>query len=357
MSNQFLFLILFFVSIILPKTLLAQSTEHAGTIVKVQGTVDVYTHPSKSPQGVSPRILYDNEYYTTIPAKLGHKVVAGDVIRTGNGAKARIVYKNGDQFNVGEGTEYRVTVLRTNIEGKDKSVINMMRGQLRAIISKEGPRNNMEVKTQNASMGVRGTDFFVAQNGNLGKAEVSVLRGEVEVKIAPPKVETTKKETTSSLAKAEVISVKPGFSAQWQAPATEEKKSDNNKATTSAPEPIKANTIVLQKTTQTDLIKIQQNSVIPQTQVTEEKMSATVAKEMAILEKAAVETTMKDIKAHDPQLYAKLEKNNVSSVSAINSEVVKEVFQEAPKAPGKPGAAALNDLDEDAYEKYFAPEE
>ncbi len=342
-----------------------QAADHAGIIVKIQGVVEIYTNPSKNAQGVAPRILYNDEYYTVVPAKLGYKVEAGDVVRTGNDAKARIVYKNGDQFNVGEGTEYRVAVknLNSGDDKKEKSVITLMRGQLRAIISKEGPRNNMEIKTQNVSMGVRGTDFYVSKKGNMGTSEVSVLRGEVEVKISSNNSNGENKPgEQKKVATTETINVKPGFSAQWQAPIEEKKeetknnKEQNKEKTTEVVTQEKMPAIVLQKTTQTDLIEIQQSSAIQLKPTQKEEISESVAKEVAVLEQKAVETTMKDIKTHDPELYAQLSKSNITNVAAINSEVVKEVFKEAPKAPVKPGASDLKDSEEDPYKKYFSPE-
>ena len=324
--------------------------KHAGIIVKLSGDVEVYTNESKKASGPKPRVMYQNKYYSIKKARLGFKIGQNQIVKTGNDSKARIVYRNGDQFNIGEGSEYKVTIQKVS-KGKkkeEKSVINLMRGQFRAIISKKGPRNNLEVKTRHASMGVRGTDFFVAKRGNTGSAKVSVLRGEVEVKVKP---KSSHKSSSKKKKKAQVINLKPGFSAKWKPPA-EVKKSVTKKTYIEIPETL----LAIQKTTKRDLIKIQKASVIKVKPEEEKIVPDKIAEEVKRLEKAAIKTTMADIKEHDPKLYAKLKKEPAKNVAMLNTQVIKDVYEEAPKASLKPDLDDLEELEENAYEKYFTIE-
>lgn len=82
---------------------------------------------------------------------------------------------------MGEGTAYTVSCADKTQTKSSGSVVNMMRGQLRAIVSKQGPRNNMEVKTdlprwvfEELTSMLRNVAILVKQNSQFYKAEVSL---------------------------------------------------------------------------------------------------------------------------------------------------------------------------------------
>ena len=172
-------------------SLLASVTVHAGeqvgTLTQVDGTVVLYSEPSKTLQKESsglPHALFEGEYFLVRSAKAGDRVNLGNVVRTNPGAKARLVYDNGDQFNVGPASSFRIFWDKDTAEGKTR--MDLAYGKLRGIIAKGGPRSRLQIRTKAATMGVRGTDFFIAKSGATGETEVSILRGEVEVKPAAP---------------------------------------------------------------------------------------------------------------------------------------------------------------------------
>ena len=103
-------------------------------------------------------------------------------MRTGRKSKARIVYKNGDQFSVGEATSYKIVSRVTQAKEGSSTAVNLLYGKLRAVINKDGPRKNMKIKTNTAVMAIRGTDFYVDKKSSLVGAEVKVLRGTVELR-------------------------------------------------------------------------------------------------------------------------------------------------------------------------------
>src|SRR5690606_16687053 len=98
------------------------------------------------------------------------------IITTGPTSKAKVVFNNGDHFFVSENTQYKIEWKREDktIE-KDPSVISLIRGTVRGLVQKDGPRSGMKVKTSQTVMGIRGTDFHVTQS--YGQLKVSVLRG------------------------------------------------------------------------------------------------------------------------------------------------------------------------------------
>ncbi|MCO4753636.1 MAG: FecR domain-containing protein [Bacteriovoracaceae bacterium] len=291
------------------------ASPHVGIIVKLQGQAQLLTNPAHKPSGSGKSILFEGVYYDLMKARLGTKVKNGNILRTGNGAKAKVVFKNGDQFLVGEGSAYKISWARKKKQNKEQTTVELMYGAIRGVVDKDGPRHNSRVKTKDAVMGIRGTDFHIWQQGTSGDSQLSVLRGQVELK--------TKKDNKS-------LKVEKGFSAEVA-------KSG------------KSNKLSLLKTTKTDLIKIHKDSRIEKpTKVTNKKLAA----QITTLEKKASQTVLKDIKNYDPKLYKVLKSKKIEDTDQINKIVVGKVFVKAPKKKKKIGVDSLN-LDEDAYEKYF----
>jgi hypothetical protein len=315
----------------------ARASDQVGTLTQVEGDVKVFSHPSKTLQKDSgTHVLYEGEYYIAANASVGDKVDQGNIVRTAPGAKARVVFDNGDQINVGPATAMRI------FWNKDARIANtrmdLAYGKIRGIVEKGGPRSHLQIRTRTATMGVRGTDFFIADSGNDGGTEVSIMRGAVEV--------------TPKVAGAKPVEVKQGMSADVPPvnPPVAEKKAEAGKALA----PV-APAVELRKTTQEELAGIQKSSTIDK----KAEAPAAAKPEVAALEKKAVATTLKDIKIYDPKLYAALESKKPTSTDEINAHVVKELAKEAPKAPAnhKPYKSEVDDLEQGAYEKYFKQQE
>lgn len=347
--------------LLLCSQVLAANDQFVGRIIKLSGEVKIYANPSDKIVGPPPHVLYEGKYYSITPAKLGMKLDNGNILETGADSKVRLIFKNGDQFNVGEGTAYTVSWSEKAGSKQAGSIVNMMRGQLRAIVSKQGPRNNMEVRTKYASMGVRGTDFFVEKNGNAGETKLTVLRGEVSMKVAPKELPATASGKAVALHQKiepiKEVKVQSGFSASFTLSEKTEKALEAVKAENKKVElpKLKADdiTLAVEKTDKTELATIQKASVIKVEEKEKQIIDKETAKEFADLEKKAVETTLADIKQYDQDLYQKAKQMKNLTVAALNEEVVKEIHQKAPEAPGKPGESELNDLESDAYDRYF----
>ena len=300
----------------------ASASDQVGTLTQIEGEVKLFTHPSKSLQkGDGMHAFYEGEYYLVEEAKLGSRVERGNIVRTAPGAKARVVFENGDQLNVGAATAMRVF---WNKDAADASTrMDLAYGKIRGVVEKGGPRSHLQIRTRTATMGVRGTDFFIADGGSDGGTEVSIMRGAVEV---TPKPENSKP-----------IQVKQGMSADI--PAV----------------PAKAAQAIVEvhPTTQEELKGILRSSVI------EKKPEKKPSPEIAKLETKAIETTLKDIRTYDPAMYAQLESRKPASTDEINAHVIQSLMREAPKAPEnhKPHKSELDHLDQGAYEKYFKTQE
>ena len=289
--------------------------EQVGTLANLEGEVKIFAHPSKTLQKEpGTHVLFEGEYFLVEVAKTGDKMEQGNILRTAPGAKAQIIFNNGDQFNVGSATAFRI------FWDKDAKTANtrmdLAYGKVRGIVEKGGPRSHFHLRTTTATMGVRGTDFFVAGGGPDGGTEISIIRGAVEV--------------TSNEVHAKPIQVQSGFSVSL-AKTTEPKLALSE----------------LRKTTQEELRSIQKSSEISK--------GSSSNSEIANLEKKAAEVTLKDIKHYDPQLYAKLEASTDKSVTEINRQAIQTLIPEAPRAAAghAPFKSEVDNLEDQTYEKYF----
>jgi hypothetical protein len=189
-----------------------------------------------------------------------------------------------------------------------------MYGKLRGIISKESDEKKIIIKTKIATMGVRGTDFFVSDSGPKGETEITVLRGMVEVT----------NESTGKL-----LPVKTGTTAL----VTEKSE------------------ISPRDSTKEDLKTVETSS---KTEPTKETPKTVVE-----LEKKALAVTLQDIKLYQPEIYEKIKADPgiTNNVLSLNEKAVVLNAATAPSAPpkkGKPRIRELNDSDDqEIYEKYF----
>lgn len=307
------------VLLFVPSLALAADNPAVATVAQTQGKTQIFTQPSKKPHESKSlkegtMALFEGEYYVIQDAKVGDRVENGNIVRTLPGAQAKVLYDNGDQFYVGPGTAYRIAWNENAKPGKLDTKMNLMYGRLRGVVAKEGPRHKLQIKTRAATMGVRGTDFFIADNGPNGETEVSVLRGAVEV--VPAKE------------KAKPQEIKTGMSAS----VTEK--------------------LEVRQTTKEDLSGIQKASTLPAPQ-------EAAPPKIVELEKKAIDVTAKDMERYQPELFKQIsaEMGNMTQAQQLNTKMIEIVAVKAPAAPPKrrkPRITELKDTDEsDFYDKYF----
>lgn len=294
------------------------STSDTGTITRIRGDVEILSQVN---QAKTTQVYYQDRSYFLTQAQLGDEIRRGDILRTGHASIVRVVFENGDQFTVGPGSEY---TLEIQAEGQSSSLINMARGRLRGVVSSDGPRNNMEVKTRSASLGIRGTDFFV-ESPRFSQTEVTVIRGEVEIAAIDEK----------SSRPSEVIAVRSGQSGEI-------------KSTDSFQPPL------IVPTSQRRLISIQESTNIKRDE--KKDLPPQLNQRIQILEQAALETTKKDIKRHDPKLYEKLQRDpdRLKSVDDLQGVVTALAIEKAP-VDEKLSPQELKKLRNNPYREYLRP--
>ncbi len=306
------------------------------TFTQLEGRTQIFTEPSKTPyaekslkQGTM--ALFEGEYYLIQTAKLGDAVPSGSIVRTFPDAHARIVYENGDQFYVGPGTSYRIA---QKDNSKLDTDIKLLYGRLRGVISKDGPRKELKIRTRTATMGVRGTDFYVEENGLQGGTEISVLRGAVEITPSHSK-ESTRPTLLKTGMSASVLNATP-------VEKTEEKKEAEKTESK----------VEVRTTSKEDLVAVQNASEL--------KIITQANPELALLEKKAVENTVKDIELYQPEFFKKINPSELNNIQALNSKMVSLAQAVAPSVPTKkrkPKASELKENDSDVYDQYFKKSE
>lgn len=300
-----------------------------------QGEVMILASPrdqahDEVPAGYT-RSKFQGKYYLAKKALLGDGLEYESYIRTLPGARARLVYPNGDQFNVGPSTFFKIE------KGAKSDTLKMDYGMVRAVISKGGPRSNFRVRTPSAVMGVRGTDFVVeGGSGSLKGTSLTLIRGTVE--LAP-------------------IDAKGAASKPQPVTAGETAFAEKSKA----PEKFATSQAELKRV----VVLTEKSAAAPVAEA-----SGEAAEKIQKLESQARASTVKDLVqyAQSPEEKARLEKLAAGGADAraLNAAAVELRVEKAPTdSPGlkriieqirkstKRSALDLKDLEKDPYGTYF----
>jgi len=112
--------------------------------------------------------------------KTGDGVSANEVLKTGNGSAAVITFLDDTSLNVGASSTIVLDRFVYDPEGNaDDAVLNLTRGAFRFVTGKSDP-SKFEIRTQVATLGIRGTDFVVICDG-INRCGVVVATGIVKI--------------------------------------------------------------------------------------------------------------------------------------------------------------------------------
>jgi hypothetical protein len=300
-------------------------------LTQSQGDVQLFAQPSETSHAVVPagfvRSKFEGKHYLTKKVSLGDELPVEAWLRVFPGGRARLVYPNGDQINVGPGSFFKLE------DGGKTKGMKMEYGMIRAIISKQGPRSNFKVRTPSATMGVRGTDFVVEIAGAKTQTALTLIRGSVSLR--PEGVATEKEIQTGQTAVAEV------------------KK---------AAETFETSKVELKRA----LVLTERATAVGPKDATAEPVSEAVKK----LEVQAKQTAVKDVMdyARTPEEKARFLKlaERSADAQAFNQAVVQIQVAQAPvesprskqilreiKQRTKRTDVELRDLEKDPYQQYF----
>lgn len=115
----------------------------------------------------------------TTKLKVEDWVESGSVVRTAEKSFVKLIFIDKSQMNVGPNSEMKIEAFT----GKDSGVIDLVKGKIRSQVTKDylqmqdKDKSKLFIKTQNAVMGVRGTDFMISTNGT--NTSTVLFEGEV----------------------------------------------------------------------------------------------------------------------------------------------------------------------------------
>ncbi len=91
----------------------------------------------------------------------------GSVVKTEEKSFVKLVFLDKSTMNIGPNSEMKIE----KFNGKDSGVIDLVKGKIRSQVTKDylqiqdKDKSKLFIKTKNAVMGVRGTDFMISTNG------------------------------------------------------------------------------------------------------------------------------------------------------------------------------------------------
>lgn len=113
------------------------------------------------------------------PLSVESKVIAGATVQTSDKSFIRLIFTDKSQMNIGPNSEMKIE----QFGGGDAGVIDLVKGKIRSQVSKDylqqkdKDKSKLFIKTPNAVMGVRGTDFMISTNG--ANTSTVLFEGEV----------------------------------------------------------------------------------------------------------------------------------------------------------------------------------
>lgn len=291
----------------IPSTSFGQNpeTDFGAKIVRQEGEIEIFYHKTLDQL---PQVKYDGQVYSYKQAGLGDKINSGDIIRSKTG-KARIIFNNGDQIHLNEGSS--LSYQGSPSKEQPESTLNLIYGKIRSIISSDGPRKNLKIKANSTSFGIRGTDFSISSSPTESNANVQVLRGKAELKnltvVGGEKILVDEKTQKPSVARV----------------------------------------------SKEDLLKIQKLSTVKKSESSEEGLQNSLNS----LEKKSFENTLSDIKKNDPSHYQQIKDlANLDDVDTLNTLTIQKVYKNAPSDSNKKlTESEIDALGKDIYEQYFRP--
>jgi hypothetical protein len=119
---------------------------------------------------------------TVATVVVNQRLTPGTAVVTGTDAQVILRFDDGQQVVLNQNTEFRIVDFRYDERDPkfDRTVFDLIKGALRMVSGAIGARNRQVValRTPQATIGIRGTDFMVAL---VNPAYVSVLQGAVAV--------------------------------------------------------------------------------------------------------------------------------------------------------------------------------
>ena len=125
----------------------------------------------------------------TTKLKKDDLVKEGSVVKTGDKSFVKLIFIDKSQMNIGPNSEMKIA----KFSGNESGIIDLVKGKIRSQVTKDylqmkdKDKSKLFIKTPNAVMGIRGTDFLITYNAfendkkNAGQGNSSVVLFEGDV--------------------------------------------------------------------------------------------------------------------------------------------------------------------------------
>jgi FecR protein len=112
----------------------------------------------------------------------GMKVGVGDVITTDSESSVKLKLNDGSVIKIGGDSIVVIKELQFEVTKVSKSSFELIKGKIRAVVNPFLDKNSkFTIETENASIGVRGTDFGASFNIDLGETNIISIKDCVSV--------------------------------------------------------------------------------------------------------------------------------------------------------------------------------
>ncbi len=114
--------------------------------------------------------------------KMTDSIESGDTLKTSHKSRIKIAFIDNSIIYVAPKSQFKIENYKYNKKKKERnSVLNLFGGRVKLLVAKLSSKNrNFKVKTETATVGVRGTEFIVSTE-TTNESEILVLSGSVEV--------------------------------------------------------------------------------------------------------------------------------------------------------------------------------
>jgi hypothetical protein len=120
-------------------------------------------------------------------AAVGVSLALGDVVRTGDDARAKLLFEDGTVVNVGDDSVLRVSHLLYEPGKRREGVLDLVGGAIRAWVGKQrAAGSRFDVRSRAAVAGIRGTEYAFRETAQ--GAQIVVFTGQVTVRSASPEI-------------------------------------------------------------------------------------------------------------------------------------------------------------------------
>lgn len=109
----------------------------------------------------------------TVKLKKDDWVKEGSVVKTADKSFVKLIFIDKSQMNIGPNSEMKIA----KFSGNEAGIIDLVKGKIRSQVTKDylqmkdKDKSKMFIKTPNAVMGIRGTDFLIAYDDKAGSGK------------------------------------------------------------------------------------------------------------------------------------------------------------------------------------------